>query len=334
MPKRRSRLTVEEIVGCWAIMATPAIPEASDWRQDNTVDLDETARTVNGLIEAGVDGILTLGTRGECAALRWEEKRVFMAAVSDTARGRVPVFGGTTSLNTRDAVAQTRGALDLGMDGTMLGPSMWNKPDIEGAVQFYRDIAEAVPEMAVCVYANPFVFKFDFPRPFWAQVAEIPQVVMAKTAGYSTLLADLRASKGRIRMLPIESEYYGAARLDPGHCVAFWSSGACCGPAPAIALRDLVAEAKKSGDWSAAERLAAELGAANLPIVCYGDFNEFQTHNVALEKGRMNAAGWMRAGPNRPPYQLVPERIRLYAENGGRMWAELHRRYDPARNAS
>jgi len=322
-----SRLTFEDITGCWAIMPTPAVAEASDWRCHDTVDLEQTTRAVEGLIAAGVDGILTLGTLGECAALSWEEKYRFMAAVAETARGRVPVFGGTTSLNTRETIRQTREAQSLGLDGTMLGPSMWNKPDIEGVVQFYRDVAEAVPEMAICVYANPFAFKFDFPPPFWARVSEIPQIVMAKTAAYATLLADVRASGGRIRMLPLDSEYYGAARLDPDHSTAFWSSGACCGPAPALALRDLVTDAKRSGDWTAARLLAQELRDANLPIICYGDFNEFQTYNVALEKGRMNRAGWMSAGPNRPPYQCVPERIRRYAETGGDMWAQLQKKY-------
>jgi trans-o-hydroxybenzylidenepyruvate hydratase-aldolase len=325
--KRRNLLTIEEIKGCWAIMPTPATPDASNWRQSDTADLDETARVVNALIVAGVDGILTLGTLGECAALSWEEKRAFMATAVEAASGRVPIFGGTTSLNTRETIRQTREARDLGIDGTMLGPSMWNKPDVDGAVRFYRDVAEAVPEMAICVYVNPYVFKFDFPPPFWAQVCDIPQIVMAKTAGAATLLTDVRASRGRIRMLPIEAEYYGAARLDPDHSIAFWSSGACCGPAPAIALRDFVAKAKTSGDWSKAKQLSEELRAATLPIICYGDFNEFQMHNVALEKGRMNQAGWLHAGPNRPPYQCIPEKIRLYAESGGKMWAELQKKY-------
>jgi trans-o-hydroxybenzylidenepyruvate hydratase-aldolase len=323
----RPRLTQEDIEGCWAIMPTPAVPAASDWRVADTLDVDETARAVDALIAAGVDGILTLGTLGECAALSWDEKYRFMSTIAETARGRVPVFGGTTSLNTRETIRQTREAHSLGLDGTMLGPSMWNKADIDGAVQFYRDVAEAVPEMAICVYANPFVFKFDFPPPFWAQVSEIPQIVMAKTAGYATLLPDIRAAKGRIRMLPLDSEYYGSARLDPDHSVAFWSSGACCGPAPAIALRDLVAQAKISGDWTDARTLSQELREANTPIVCYGDFNEFQMHNVALEKGRVNQAGWMRAGPNRPPYQCIPEKIRHYAETGGNLWAALQKKY-------
>lgn len=330
MSNNKTRMTVADVQGAWAIIPTPATEKASDWREANTVDLDATAQAVEGLIAAGMDGILTLGTLGECGSLTWEEKKSFMATVTETARGRVPVFAGTSSLNTRETIFQTRAAEDIGMNGTMVGPPMWNTPDTAMAVRFYRELAEAVPGMAICIYANPFVFKFDFPRPFWAQVAEIPQVIMAKVAGYATLLADLRLSRGNIRLMPIDAEYYGAARLAPEQCTAFWSSSAACGPAPAIALRDLVAQARSDGDWSKAEVLSQEIGAAVLPIVCYGDMASFQVHNVALEKGRMNAAGWMKAGPNRPPYHGVPEHIAKYAETGGEMWAALQKKYSKA----
>ena len=327
MTGKKSLLTADAIQGVWAIIPTPATPDASDWRTANTVDLDETARIVEAMIVSGVDGLLSLGTLGEGATLTWDEKRAFIATMVEVARGRVPVFAGTTTLSTRDTVAQTRGAFDLGADGTMVGPPMWNKPDVGSAVQFYKDIAEAAPEMAICVYANSFVFKFDFSPPFWAQVADIPQIVSAKTASAGTYLRDHRASRGRIRMMPIDAEYYAAARMDPETAVAFWSSSASCGPAPVIALRDLVAEAKRTGDWSKARVLNDKIGQAILPTVAYGDFNEFQIHNVALEKGRMDAAGWLKAGPNRPPHHVIPDRIKELGRLGGENWAALHRDY-------
>lgn len=322
------RLTVDDMVGAWAIMPVPATPDASDWRTEMTVDLDETARALEGLIAAGIDGLWTLGTLGECGALSREEKRAYIGTLVETARGRIPIFAGTTALGTRECVEQMREARDIGAAGTMCGPSMWNKPSVDVMVQFYRDIAEAVPELAICIYANPFVFKFDFPPPFWAQVAEIPQVVCAKVPGHGTLLRDLKATKGNIRIMPIDSEYYGAVRLAPEHSRAFWTSGSCCGPAPAIALRDFVEEAKVSGDWSAVQALGAELDACNLPIVCYGNITMFQENNVTLEKGRMNAAGWMNPGPNRAPYHVAAPQAVEFAKRGGEAWAAMHKRYE------
>jgi trans-o-hydroxybenzylidenepyruvate hydratase-aldolase len=325
---KRDRLTSEDIVGAWAIIPTPAKANASDWRQDDTVDLDETASVVNALIDAGIDGILSLGTFGECATLTWQEKRAFMATCAEAAKGRVPIFGGTTSLNTRETIRQTREARDLRLDGTMLGLPMWCKPDLPTSIQFYRDVAEACPDMAICVYANPQAFKFEFPRPFWAQIAEIPQVVTVKYLGIGQLIPDLEVSKGRIRFLPIDGDYYAAARAAPDECKAFWTSCAVNGPATVLALRDAVVLAKKTGDWSAVKQIDAAMRAADVGFFPNGDFAEFSRYNIGLEKERMNAAGWMKAGPCRPPYHLVPEQYLAGARKSGHAWAALHSRYD------
>ncbi len=192
-----------------------------------------------------------MGTLGEAATMTHDEKLDFMKALVDAAAGRVPIFVGTTCINTRDTVALTRQALELGADGTMLGIPMWCAPSLDVAVQFYKDVAEAVPEMNIAIYANPEAFKFDFPRGFWGQVAELPQVVTAKYIGVGNLLPDLAAIRGRIKLLPIDFDYYGAARMDDS-IDAFWSSGAVCHPLVTTTLRDLVSQARASGDWSAA----------------------------------------------------------------------------------
>lgn len=327
MAKSKPLITTGQVTGAWAIMPTPAKPNASDWREQDTVDLDETARVVEGLIAAGVDGILALGTLGECATLTWDEQHAFMAALVDSAAGRIPVFVGTTSLNTRETVRRTRIASDLGADGTMLGVPMWCAPSVPVAVQFYRDVAEACPDMGICVYANAEAFKFEFPTPFWAQVASIPQVVSSKYNAMGNLLQDIAATRGQIKFLPIDAAYYGAARMDPDFCDAFWTNNAVCGPATVIRFRDTIAAAKLSGDWSAARTMAGEIGHALATLFPNGSFKEFSTYNIGLEKERMNAAGWINAGPVRPPYHIVPEPYLEGARESGRRAAALHQKY-------
>ncbi|MDD2177739.1 dihydrodipicolinate synthase family protein [Acidovorax sp. D2M1] len=324
--QKKTRLTADDIHGAWTIMPTPATPDASDWRVQHTVDLDETARIVEALIAAGVNGIFSNGTFGECATLTWEEKRDFIATVVETARGRVPFFCGTTALHTREVIRQTREVMDIGASGTMLGVPMWCKMEVPTAVQFYRDVAEAVPEAAIAIYANPEAFKFDFPRPFWAQVTNIPQVVTAKYLGIGMLDVDLRLAPS-IRFLPHEDDYYAAARIDPERMTAFWSSGAMCGPATAIRLRDTVNEAKRSGNWSDAKTISDAMRLADSTLFPRGDFAEFSKYNIGLEKARMDAAGWLKAGPCRPPYHVVPEEYLAGARKSGEAWAALHVRY-------
>lgn len=318
------RLGYEDMQGVWAIIPTPAKEGASDWRSENTVDLDETARVGEALVGAGVDGILSLGTLGECATLSWDEKRAFMGTVVETVRGRVPYFGGTTTMSTRETVRQTRAAIDMGVDGTMLGLPMWCQADLPTAVQFYRDVAEACPEIAICVYANQEAFKFTYPRPFWSGVAEIPSVIAAKYIGVAQLEADLRMCKGRIRLLPNDSAYYAAARIAPDEITGFWSGGALCGPAVSIHLRDEVVNGKRTGDWSKAKAISEQIAGASASLIPQGNFAEFSKYNIGLEKARMNAAGWMKAGPCRPPYHIVPKPYLEGAEKSGRLLAELH----------
>lgn len=331
---RKRLLSVDEVQGAWAILPTPAKPNASDWRANDTVDLDETARVVEQLIASGVNGILSLGSLGECATLTWDEKRAFMATLVEAARGRVPVFGGTSSLSTRESVRQTREARNLGVDGVMIGPPMWCAPDVPTAVQFYRDLAEACPDLAICVYANHEAFKFEFPRPFWAQVAEIPQIITAKYLGVGALVPDLNLSRKKIRFLPIDADYYAAARIDPEFCTAFWTSGAVCGPQPVIRLRDEVIKAKRTGDWSQAKAVTDAIGKTYQTLFPLGSFKEFSVYNIGLEKARMDEAGWMKAGPCRPPYTIVPESYLEGARESGRRWAALHREYGNQRRAA
>ncbi len=317
-------LQISDIKGAWAIIPTPAKEGASDWRMTDTLDLDETARVVDELIKSGVNGILSMGTLGECATLTWDEKKRLMTTMVESAAGRVPIFVGTTALNTRDTIEQTKFAYDIGADGTMLGVPMWCAPSTDVAVQFYKDVAGAVPNMNIAIYANPEAFKFDFPRPFWAQVAQLPQVVTAKYIGVATLALDLMLTQGKIKFLPIDFDYYAAARIDE-FVDAFWSSGAVCGPTVTLKLRDLVDEARKTGDWSKAKAFSQRLAPTAAPLFPNGSFKEFSTYNIGLEKERMNAAGWMKAGPVRPPYHIVPEQYLAGARQSGEMWAAIHR---------
>ena len=54
-----------------------------------------------------------------------------------------------------------------------------------------------------------------------------------------------------------------------------------------------------------------------------GGFAEFSRYNIQLEKERINAGGWMKAGPCRPPYQSAPANYLEGAAKAGAGWAEL-----------
>ncbi|HAC32985.1 MAG TPA: aldolase [Gammaproteobacteria bacterium] len=324
MAVQKDLLTVDDVNGAWCIIPTPAKPEASDWRCEDSVDYDEVAKAVNGLIEAGADSIMAQGTFGEGATLTWAEKSKMMEVMVETAAGRIPIFVGVTTLNTRDTITQLKFARDIGADGTMLGVPMWQEIDVPAAVKFYHDVAEAVPEMNICIYANPEAFKFKFPTPFWAGVANIPQVITTKYINIAQLHLHTQVSRKQIRFLPIEFDHYDAARLDPEFHTAFWSPCANGGPELTMHIRDTVKAAVASGDWSQAEKVWAAIGPVIGNLMPPGGFPEFSRYNIQLDKARINASGWMNAGPCRPPYIEAPEPYLEGARKAGTGWAELN----------
>jgi trans-o-hydroxybenzylidenepyruvate hydratase-aldolase len=324
MSQKKTRLGVEDVSGAWAIIPTPAIESGDDWRTEDTVDYIEVARAVAGLIDAGVDGIMCHGTFGEGASLTWDEKKKMTEVMVETAAGRVPIFAGVTTLNTRETIKQLKHARDIGADGTMLGLPMWQEMDVPAAVQFYRDVAEAVPEMAICIYANPEAFKFTFPTAFWAQVADIPQVVSCKYINNAQLQLHTMVSRKQIRFLPLEFDYKDAARMDPDFHTAFWSPCACTGPELSMHWRDIIKDSARTGDWSAPDVLYPRLMTVLSHLFPPGGFPEFSRYNIQLEKERINAAGWMKAGPCRPPYVSAPADYLAGANRAGTGWAELN----------
>lgn len=322
---------MDDVRGLFAIMPTPATPDAADPSVEETVDHDETARAVENFVTDGVDAVLANGTFGEGATLTWDEQRSFARTVVETTRERVPVFIGATTLNTRDTITRARALRDIGVDGLLLGRPMWSTCDDRAIVQFYTDVATAVPELAIIVYDNPEAFKGKISPAVYAQLAAIPQVVASKCTSLSGgFLADLAAVAGRMRLLPVDREWYYAWRWAADDVVACWSGAASCGPNPMVHLARSIA----ANDEPTARGVSEQLRAAGRTFIPNGDFALFARYNVQLEKVRIDEAGYMLAGPTRPPYSHLPAEYAEGARESARRLAALHEQYRPVAAAA
>ncbi len=317
--------------GVYAIIPTPAKPEAARWDAVDTVDLDETARLVERLIADGVHGLIALGTTGECATLTGAEYEAFVDCVLSTVRRRVPTFIGTSALGTHEVVRRIRFVAGRGGDGTLLGLPMWQPCTTDMALRFYETVAQAFPRFAVMVYANQRAFRFDFNADFWrALPRRAPTAIAAKFANTNRLAEVLAASGGSVHFLPHEMAVYRFLQIAPETTTACWATAASMGPAPALALM----EAILAGDRGRAGQIDADIAWANetvKPLIA--DAQLFASYNIQIEKIRIDAAGYCRAGPVRPPYDLIPEKYAEAARECGRRWAQLVPKYTRARAA-
>lgn len=318
------RETVDDVKGVYAIMPTPALPFADQVTTEDTVDYEETARAVHRLIEDGVDAIMTTGTFGEAATLTWEEHVNFVTTVVEAAQGRVPIYAGATTLNTRDTIARAKVFQEKGVSGLLLGRPMWCECDDDTIVRFYRDVAEAVPDLGIIIYDNPVAFKGKISSDVYARLAEIPSIIAAKcTSVGPAFIADVEAVKGKIRMLPMERDWYEGWKVNPDEVLACWSGAASCGPQAAVALK----QSLFTGDEEKAKEITEGMQYASQTFFPNGDFKLFAKYNIQLEKIRINEAGYIQAGPSRPPYTKVPEAYAEGAREAGRRLAQLREKY-------
>lgn len=317
-------LTKDDIRGVSAMIPTPCKQGQGGWQYEASVDLDETARMIEKLVSAGIGSIAANGTTGECAALTFEEKLAFTDTIIQTNAKRVPVFAGVTTLGVKETVRQMRAFKELGAEGCFVGLPLWQTPTITNSVKFYADLAEAVPEMALMVYANPLFFKSTFPVEFWAGVGKhCPTVVTCKYVGNlmdpKNMLIDLPASMDaapHVQFLPIDFAAPMAYDLVGDRLKGMWSTSCAMGPEPVVALQRAI----EAGDKARMGEIMHDLHGLPNAIP---DFKEFSKYNVQVEKIRCNAAGYIKAGPCRAPYEDLPDDWRALTVASGKAWAEL-----------
>lgn len=314
---------VGDIRGTVALTPTPALPNTSLFDGVNTVDLAESDRMIRALIADGIDGIATNGTLGEMATLTPGEWQSFATtvydAVAETAPD-MPLFIGATGSNTRDTIERIEFLDKLGVPGVLLGRPMWSALGQDNMIAYYRDIAAAFPNTAIMLYDNAEAFKGPIPTETYRELAKIPQIVAAKyTAMGPKFDADMKAVDGKVRILPLEIDWLAAHVLFPHEALGCWSSSALCGPEPVIALRDAI----QNGNLNLARRLTHRINWTYEPFLARTNFPEFSKYNITLEKLRFDQAGYVKAGPARPPYQQAPEAYEEGARENGRRWRNL-----------
>jgi dihydrodipicolinate synthase/N-acetylneuraminate lyase len=321
-------LSANDFRGVYAIIPSPAKEGADRADAVDTVDLDETARVTDQLIKDGVAGILTLGTTGECATLTQDEWESFVDCFLSTVNKRVPAFVGTTALGTHAIVQRIRYARDRGADGTLLGMPMWQPCTLDMAREFYGSISDLFPDFAIMVYGNENAFRFHWSPETWGPVAARAKTIVATKGGAANELVELvKVTKGQVKFLPNDGAVMRNAEADPDHTTACWSTAASMGPQPAIALMDAIL----ARDWERAKEIAADIRWAGETFMAPERRHEFGSYNIQLEKGRINAAGYCKAGPYRPPYNVIPADLAEGAAENGRRWAQLQKKYSEIR---
>jgi 4-hydroxy-tetrahydrodipicolinate synthase len=155
----------------------PAV--TTHFHDDQSLDLAATARHVEALLQAGVHGIIVLGTLGENCSLEHAEKLDVLQAVARQVRKRVPVLAGVAECSTALARRFAADAARAGADGLMVLPAMVYKSDARETLAHFRAVAAAT-ELPILCYNNPVSYGVDITPAMFAGLADEPKFVAIK----------------------------------------------------------------------------------------------------------------------------------------------------------
>ncbi len=162
------------IPGLLTAMVTP-------YQEDLSVDYLRAAQLAEYLCDHGSEALVVCGTTGESPVLKPEEKLKLFSVVKERVGGRVPVWAGTGSNDTRATVELSQEADKLGVDGIMLVTPYYNKPTQEGLYRHFKTIAERV-QLPVMLYNVPGRTSSNLLPETIARLAEISNIRAVKEA--------------------------------------------------------------------------------------------------------------------------------------------------------
>jgi 4-hydroxy-tetrahydrodipicolinate synthase len=111
--------------------------------RSGAIDVSAYEKLIEAQIAAGITGIVAVGTTGESPTLSPEEREQVIRLAITSAKKRCVVLAGTGSNSTHHAVADTKAAEKLGVDGALLVAPYYNKPSQEGLFRHFKTIANA-----------------------------------------------------------------------------------------------------------------------------------------------------------------------------------------------
>ena len=229
----------------------PAV--TTKFKADLSVDFDAMAEHLEFQLDAGVHGVIILGSLGENSTLDMDEKLQLTKFFIKKINGRVPLLACIAESDTRQACLYARKAEAMGIDGFMLLPPMRYPSDQRETMSYLEEVA-AASDVPIMLYNNPVAYGTDLSPDDFKTLSVNPKFVAIKESSANTrritairrLTGDRYAIFSGVDDLAFESMALGAVGWVAGLVVAF--------PRETVHIYDLMmagkwAEAREIYEW-------------------------------------------------------------------------------------
>ena len=278
------------ITGILVALVTP-------FTEDYRVDDAGIQRHVDRMVEAGVHGLVPLGTTGEFTTMTHAERRHVTEAVIEAAAGRVPVLPHTGAQSTEETIELSLHAQAAGAAGVMIVPPYYDPLRLHELHAHLTAVGNAI-DIPIVYYNVPGATGLRLSPAELAGLGDIPHVDYVKdTSGdFSAVTAMLLGYADKITLFNgWDTLTFGA--LATGAKGSVWGMANLL-PEQAVRLYDALAI---KGDLDEGRRLWAGLWPVN---------DILESHNyVAAIKGGLEEIG-CSAGPTRAPIRALSAEAR------------------------
>jgi 4-hydroxy-tetrahydrodipicolinate synthase len=119
---------MQPLQGSFVALVTPM-------NADGSLDHVSLKELVDWHVQAGTNGIVSVGTTGESATVNVSEHLEIIERTIQFSGGRIPVIAGTGANSTQEAIELTQVAENLGADFALIVTPYYNRPNQEGLLK-------------------------------------------------------------------------------------------------------------------------------------------------------------------------------------------------------
>ena len=157
----------------------------TEFTKDGALDLQATQKHIRSCMDAGVTGLVMLGTLGENPSLSQDEKEQVLKAAVEATEGKIPVLTGVAEYTTAFAIDFVKRAERAGVAGLMALPCMVYQQDSREAVNHFRTLAGAT-DFPIMIYNNPVAYKVDLSPEDFQDLADVDNIVAVKESSHDS----------------------------------------------------------------------------------------------------------------------------------------------------
>ena len=149
--------------------------------KNDKLDDDTYIKLIHFHIKNGTNGLVPAGTTGESPTLSHDEHERVIALCVKESNGKLPVFAGTGSNSTEEAISLTTHAEKIGANAALIVTPYYNKPTQEGLYQHYKAINDKCG-IPIIIYNIPGRSVIDMSVDTMAKLYELKNIVGVKDA--------------------------------------------------------------------------------------------------------------------------------------------------------